>query len=280
MTTKDSSKSTMDKIMSGQVKQVPRWHFVVRNIILWTLGILCILAGALTVSLIIFTFANSALAMSGIAYQSFWQHTIVFVPLLWILGTLLFVGLFKLSVRHTNMGYKYSLISILLVSLIASIITGIGFYFIGVSHIIDDVLGSHFRAYHSVEKRQAQIFDNPERGIIIGNVIEVQEEHFVLVTPQGKQWVIINEQIPEVKKKFIAEGERFVILGKKVNDDIFIGCDLRNRKMAGASKQLQRQHMQQMKHKNCSGNTCVMHKHTNISPKNINVLVEKACTQK
>jgi hypothetical protein len=278
MSQKQPSKSAMDKIMSGQVKQVPRWHFVMRNIVLWTLGIMCVLFGAITVSLVIFTFANSALAMRGVAYQTFWQHIIVFVPLLWIFGTALFIGLFKLSIQHTKRGYKYSLTSILFVSFLLSIITGVGFYFLGVSHIIDDILGTHFRVYHSVEKRQAKVFENPDKGVVIGRVIEVGENEFTLITPSGMEWKILHTQIPDFKKEFIVEGSRFIVVGKKMNEEIFVACDIRNRKMVGSSKQIQQRHLQQ-RLKQCNQQPCHATQHIKMMPQNIDDIVKDACAQ-
>lgn len=272
MTDKHPSQNAMDKIMRGEVKQVPRWHFVVRNIVLWTLGILCILAGALTVSLIIFTFVNSAFAMRGIAYKSFWQHTIIFIPLLWIVGTLLFVGLFKFSVRHTNYGYKYPLLSILLVSFLSSVFIGIAFYFLGVSHMIDDILEMHFHTYHSVERRQARLFDNPEKGMLIGRIIQSDAESFMLVTPNGEKWRVMCGHVPQNKQHAIVDGSRFIVIGKKIDDDVFVACDVHKRGMFGINKGVQKKRMQKM---NCD-DAC-MHDHSRVLPRNIDILVQSAC---
>jgi len=279
MTDKNPSQNAMEKIMRGDVKQVPRWYFVMKNIALGIVGFLCIIAGALTVSLIIFTFANSAFSLREVVYHNFLQHMIIVLPMLWIAITILFVSLFNLFVRCMKRGYRYSLWIIIGINILLSVVIGVVFYFFGVSHVVDNMLGGHFRYYHSVESRQTQLFNNPEKGMIIGHTMECQDNHFTLVTQDGKKWHVISEHIPEFKQKVIVDGLRFVVIGKKVENNIFVACDIRKRKMIGGSGQLQRRRMENIQITDCKeGQTCIQ-QHIEHIPVNVERMVQSACTQ-
>ncbi len=276
MIEKNPTQSAMDKILQGEVKQIPRWHFVVKNIVLWFVGFLCIVAGALTVSLVIFTFANSAFVLRDISKHNFFQHIMIVLPLLWIIVTILFAALFDIFVRHTKKGYKYSLWLIILVNMFLSVIVGIAFYFFGISHIVDDMMNAHFRSYHSVEKRQAQLFNNPGKGVIIGHVTKCGDEYFTLVTSDNTQWHVIREHIIEFKQNKISDGQRFVVIGKVIDQGIFVACDIRMRGMSGSNRQLQRKRMEQV-HKNNFADVDSHKIRFGQMPQNMDVMIQEAC---
>jgi len=278
MTEKNPTQDTMDKIMSGEVRQVPRWHFIVKNIILWIVGFLCIVAGALTVSLIIFTFANGAFSLRGVAYHNFIQHIMIVLPILWIIITIIFVALFDFFVRCTRRGYRYSLWVVIGANILLSIVLGTVFYFLGISHVVDDMLGGHFRSYHSVERRQSQLFNKPDEGMVIGRTISCQDDHFTLVTSDGEKWHIMSKNIPEFKQKIITDGRRFVVIGKKIDDNIFVACDIRRRGMAGGSGQIRRKHMDKVQEIDCDGEKTCVH-HIEKMPTNIENAIQSACAQ-
>jgi hypothetical protein len=268
----------MDKIMRGDVRQVPRWHFVVKNSVLWIVGLGCVIAGALTVSLIIFTVANSAFILRDIAYYSFLQHVMIMLPLLWIFITILFVVLVELFVRHTKQGYKYSLWLIILVNMVLSAIVGVIFYSCGISHALDDVLDKRFRNYHSVERRQAHLFNDPEKGMIIGRVTKCEDDYFTLVTPDNTQWHVMRANIVEFKQHRINDGQRFVVVGKMIDDGLFIACDIRMRGMVGGNKQLQHRYMDEIHKTGCmDARTCKLH--SLRMPQNIEEIIRKSCEQ-
>lgn len=49
------SKTIIDRIKEGKVKQKPKWHFTAINILNWLIYIICILIGAASFSVILFS---------------------------------------------------------------------------------------------------------------------------------------------------------------------------------------------------------------------------------
>ncbi|MEN8252529.1 MAG: hypothetical protein ABFQ53_03050 [Patescibacteria group bacterium] len=277
MTKKKPSQDAMEKIMQGDVKQTPKWHFVVKNIALWLVGFVCIVAGALTISLIIFTIANSAFESRHIVRRNFVEHMLVVLPLLWILLTIMFVALFDIFVRKTKKGYKYSLWSIVLANILLSIVLGAVFYFAGISHVVDDALGERFGRYHSIDKRQASLFDNPESGVIFGDVVKSDDENFTIVTPEGKEWNVLSEYISNERKERIQVGKRMIVIGKKIDKDVFVACDVRGRGVMGERKGLRGEgRLQRLNNIQGCEENCELELRQNL-PKNIEEIVEKEC---
>ncbi len=276
MTEKNPSQSAMEKIMQGEVKQLPKWHFVVKNVVLWSVGILCMFAGALTVGMIIFTFANGAFSLRNIVNNTFGQHVMIVFPFLWVVIMAAFIALFDLFVRHTKRGYRYSLPVIIAINVGLSIILGTLFYFFGISHAIDDVLGGRFNHYHSVEKRQARLFNNPDKGVIIGRTLTSADDHFILVTHAGDQWYVISGYMPPQKKRMITKGQRVLVVGKKIDNDVFVACDVHNRGMVGANPRVRYKRMMDMQRINRANFENCPYKETN-SDAHIESMVKTAC---
>ncbi len=269
------SQNAMNEILQGKVKQTPKWYFVAKNIILWFIGGLCVVAGALTVSLIIFTFANSALFMRGVPHMNFVRHLIVILPLLWIIFASIFVILFDILVRHTKQGYKYSLVILIAANAVLSIAIGTIFYSCGISYVVDDIL-SHLHYYHSVESRQARMFDVPEEGIIVGRVIGCNNEYFTLVTPRGYKWYVMYENIPNLNSKDIIDGQIFMISGKKIDEDIFVACKIHKHGMRGDNPNVRNRHIKKIqKIHRSKEQICTCEKMSD----NIRQIVHSACVQ-
>lgn len=270
-----ASQNAMEKILQGNVKQVPKWRFVVKNIVLWFVGGLCVVAGALTVSLIIFTLANSALFTHHIPRINFLRHLMVVLPILWVSITILFIVFFDILVRRTKQGYRYSLSILMIINIVLSVLMGVIFYSCGISHVVDDLLG-RFRHYHSVESRQAQIFDAPDKGVVVGRVMGCDDEYFTLVTPRGRGWYVMYENVSGFKAGDIIDGQVLMVVGKKINDNIFAACDIHSRGMRGGNSQVRNRHMKRIqKVQGDKVQICTCEK---ISD-NVRQMVQTACTQ-
>ena len=269
------SQNALDKILQGEVKQTPGWYFVLKNVVLWFVGGLCIVAGALTVSLVIFTFANSALFIHNTPQISFLRHLTIVSPLFWIVLAIVFVVLFDILVRCTEQGYRYSVVILLIINFVLSIVIGMIFYSCGISHVVDDLLG-RFQYYHNVENRQSRIFDTPDKGVVVGRVIGCGDEYFTLVTPRGYKWHVMYENVSEFESNDIIDGQILMISGKKIDEGIFAACEIHKRDMRGESLSVRNKHMEKIQ-KVHSGKAqmCTCEKMSNA----VRQMVKTACVQ-
>ena len=233
MTENRAAQRAMEKIMKGEVKKRSRARFVAVNVLLWFFGALSVGAGALIVSIIIFTIANSDADLHHEIYGcAFPRMTFVAIGL-WVLLTGLFVILCDMSVRNTNRGYVYPLWLIVLSNVFLSLIFGVVFYKIGVSYDLDHMLGMHMRYYYDLDKRRAMLFNMPDKGIVMGQIIAHEPTYVVMLTPEQKLLAVTTDNLDEEKRAYLRENEQAVFLGKINEDGVFVACDMRTRQMSG-----------------------------------------------
>ena len=233
MTKVNASQKALEKIMKGEVKQRPRLFFVIKNILLWTFGILSMIAGALFVSVIIFTVMNSDMDLHREVYGYAISCITLCTVLVWFVLFGAFVILCDVSVRHTKRGYVYPLRVILLIHIGASILFGAVLYVTGIGCYVDDILGANMRFYYDVEKRRAASFHVPDKGFVMGRIVQRDDQVLEVVSPQGDQWTIAIANISPQKQEHLRDSEYAVFLGTVNDRNIFIACDVKMRNLSG-----------------------------------------------
>ncbi len=233
MTESKPSQKALERILKGEVKQKPRWFFVVKNILMWIFGGASILVGALFVSVIIYTVVNSDMDLHREIYGYFISYITLCMIFLWIFLTGVFVILCDVSVRHTDRGYIYPLYIIISIHIGLSIIVGVFLYAKGISCYVDDMLGSHMRYYYNVNKRRAVSFDLPERGILMGQIVRRNDNIVELMSTDGTLWVIAVDNIPTQKYADLQGSDHAIFLGNTNEKGVFIACDVKMRSING-----------------------------------------------
>lgn len=248
MTDSNASQKAMEKIMKGEVAPRSRWRFVVQNTFLWILGFLSILAGAIVVSVIIFTLANSDMDLYREIYgYMVSRFTLTFV-LLWILITGGFIALCDVAIRNTQRGYVYPLWLILVVDIFASVIIGFIFYTSGIGCMIDSTLGTYIAQYRDIEQRRVELFHKPEQGILMGRIIDVKEDYLEVATTNGDMWIVFIDELPECKSTQLTIGNQVVFAGQINDDHLFVACDVKIRNLYGITKELQKRQIEAIIH--------------------------------
>lgn len=240
---KKASQKALEKIMNGEVKQKPRCIFFFRNVALWILGLASVFAGAIAVSLIIFTVVNSDMDLYREVYGFAMSRFTIALIVIWMIITSVLLILSDYSLRSTKCGYRYPLWFILSIDILISLIFGSIFYFFGVGNYMDDVLSSHVGYYHNVEKRNSQFFHKPEKGILMGVVTHKLPKYVEVLTVNGDVWAVHMENISSSQSEKIHEGSRVVFAGTTEEEKVFVACDMRVRKMHGIHQGMHEKHM-------------------------------------
>lgn len=239
MVDSNASQKALEKIMKGKITQKSRWRFVVRNTFLWILGFFSVIAGAIVVSVIIFTLINSDMDLHREIYGYVMSGFTMLFIIVWIVITGGFMALCDMSIRNTRRGYIYPLWVILVGDVLLSIFFGSIFYFSGMGCFIDRVLGAHIYHYQDVETRRATLFHKPEHGILMGQIVDSVGNSLEVITQNGDMWIVFVDELPEYKITSLVEG-RYVVFAGQMNDEhLFVACDAKVRNMYGATKELQ-----------------------------------------
>jgi len=210
----------LGKIKKENIKPTPKWHFLLKNYIVWFLGVLSLLVGGVSFSVIIYLMRYNDWDIYEQLGESFISFTLLTMPYFWIISLVLFVCILLYNIKHTKKGYRYSLPFILSVNILFSMVLGILFYEIGISQSLDDVLGERAPLYSKIINRQLDYWSQPENGRLSGLVVEVgSSTDFLLVDFNQKEWNIKNEEESEMD---IVVGMPVRILGEKTSENDYL----------------------------------------------------------
>jgi hypothetical protein len=179
------------KIKSEKISPKPRWHFLLKDYVIWIAGALSLIVGALAVALIIYLLQTSGLSSYQETEKSFSEFILLNLPYFWLLFLGLFVFIVSYNFRHTGRGYRYSGLLLAGISIVSSIVLGIIFQSLGLGQKIDDVLGRRSPLYDRVMNPHVDFWSHPEEGRLAGLVVAVADNGYILVDRQREEWLLI-----------------------------------------------------------------------------------------
>lgn len=212
----------LGKIKEKKNDQKPKWHFLLKNYVIWGVGILALVIGGLAFSVIIYLLKYNDWS----AYRQINGNPLEFVlltlPYFWVVFMVLFVLIVNYDIKHTKKGYCYPLHSLVIVSIITSIILGGVFFRFGLGQVIDDVLGENAPFYEKIFNRQADFWSQPEEGRLAGMVLSKNgDTEFVILDINQNKWQVQFEQKENMPPFEIEIGHPIRFAGKKIEENIF-----------------------------------------------------------
>jgi heme/copper-type cytochrome/quinol oxidase subunit 2 len=188
------TEEVIKKIKEEKISPKPRWLFFLKNNIIWIMGMLSVIFGAVSFSLIIYLFEAGETLTTGNFGGSFWEIFLTIIPIFWLFFLGLFIFLAYLNLRKTKKGYKYSTSMIFFSSIFISMILGTMLYMFGVGQKFDDLLGRrvHPFFYRNFMNPHINFWSNPEEGRLSGIISEIKNDNSViLVDADFKEWKVV-----------------------------------------------------------------------------------------
>lgn len=209
----------LNKIKEEQVKPTPRWQFVLHNWLIWSLGLMALLVGALAFSVIIFMEVNTELWLAPHVGRGRLTFLLVTLPYAWIILLVLFVLLADYQLRSTKHGYKWGILWITTGSMLASAVLGVLFYMAGIGQSLDRAFLSHVPYYETIGNRRSQIMLQPEMGVVGGVIINVvDDDDFEMRSVDRTLWVVDSSDATLIGPVKILPGEHVIVVGKGKDD--------------------------------------------------------------
>ena len=209
----------LQKIKEEKIIPKPKWQFLLKNSIIWTLGILSLILGAISTSLIFYMLTGEESGFGPGGPRNF-EALFVIVPFFWIICLAIFAISVFYYIKHTKKGYKYSPKIIILAIIVISLVLGGALSALGVDRLVDDVLGERAPMYNHVINPRLDYWSNPEDGRLTGVI--VSEEKLVtyyLIDINGETWVTQVQDKNDSDK--IKIGHPVRLIGEKVGDHSF-----------------------------------------------------------
>lgn len=224
MSTKDLGKKVLDTIKKEKIKPKPRWEFLLKDYFVWSLFLVSVFIGSISVSVIIFIIEHENLFRFG--PENPIKDIMTTIPYFWLLTLLLFIFLAYLNFKHTKTGYRFNILKVFLLSVVVSLLLGSLLYFLGISEKVEERTYDRLPLYRNMmDKRGAKMF-SPEDGHLGGVIVRIEANRIELVSFGGKIWSVNLENINPEKKMFLELNSRIRFLGKIVGENEFEASDI------------------------------------------------------
>ena len=221
------SQKLLNEINTKQIKPSPRWHFVLKNYIFWSVFLMFIILGSVAFSIILYAATESdfdLLSSSGSKIEFLFS----ILPLLWILFLAIFFLVSIFGIRHTKTGYRYPLLKILSVNILLSVLLGVLFFYTGGAEKMERIFAENVPVYKSFEERMISRWSHPESGFLAGVILENRNNETILIEDfNGKQWEINIQNAVIRPRASLDLGEKTKIIGEVLEENIFAAQEIR-----------------------------------------------------
>ncbi len=223
----DLTNKILSRIESEEIKPDPRWQFVLKEDMFWTIWTLSVLIGAGAVIGIMYRLDNSGFKYYEITHDSFISFFYDALPILWIVVLGAIITLSYVNIRKTNKGYRYPLWLILCASVGASSVLGNILYIAGAGPIIDREISERFPAHRSIFMLESEKWIKPEKGLLAGDVFEFDEELQIAKIKDflGKEWTVETGGLfPNDIENLLLPGKIRIVGLPATSTDTFYAC--------------------------------------------------------
>jgi hypothetical protein len=223
------SESIIGKIKCEHIAPVPRWHFLFKGYAFWTFFTLSMILGSLSFSVIVHILNSGDLDIFNHLQGNIVTSAVMLLPYFWLLFLILFAVIAYINWKCTKQGYRFRRRWIVLGSVGLSMLFGSIFYALGMARETDILMARALPLYDkSKHDARMELWLQPENGLLVGKVTEVDEENNKLTIKDdgGKKWEIYDEQNFS-EKRFIKKGKVVKVIGKKKSESEFSAREIR-----------------------------------------------------
>jgi hypothetical protein len=125
MTMNDFSDSVEKEIEARGMTPRPRWHFLLKRSVFWSLAVASVLIGSIAFSVADYVFFDNEGITPASLLESPLEGIIQSIPFIWLFVFGLFSIVTYIGLRHTRTGYRYRTVGIVVGVLVATIGLGL-----------------------------------------------------------------------------------------------------------------------------------------------------------
>ncbi len=206
------SEQILNEIKQRRLSPRPRWQFLLLNSLWWLAAGLTVVAGGLSLALVINSFNTNDWAWAE--YNGGWLSLAIgALPLAWLAAGLGLSLFGEYNLHHTKNAYRWKPIWILLTVLILTSGLAFGLERSGLAEELDEVLSPNLPSFLLAPTDQEGFWNKPERGLISGKVVEEKPDSVILEDASGKTWQVEFEQEPDAPTPEQRLGKKIKVFG-------------------------------------------------------------------
>lgn len=212
----------IEEIKKQGIEPRPRWQFLLKRSVLWSLAVFSIVLGGIAIAIIIFTFIDHDASVRVYLQGSAVEDILLAIPYFWLVTLAVLTGVAKYAVRHTKFGYRYATTRIMAAVLIGGTVLGITLNVMDVAGSIQDFLVETVPAYDVLMYTSKDAWSRPEKGALGGTVTNIgNSEYFELLDFHKKTWRIDTRELQDHMNISVKQGMVIKIIGTQEDSSTF-----------------------------------------------------------
>lgn len=223
----EKSKSIIDKIKEKNIKQKPKWHFIIGNVLVWLLFITCVLIGAISFSIILFSVQQLDFDLISHMSHSRLELFLGLLPFFWIIGLIIFLIAAIFAFQKSERGYKFTWFRLLGFTTALSILTGTLFFISGGSQGLEKAFASKVNYYESIQQKKKKIWMKPEEGFLSGTIEKIVGDTIHLLDFNNNKWKVNYSNAFIAQRLTLEEGEQIKLVGNMIQENSFNANEVR-----------------------------------------------------
>ncbi len=219
-TSSEITEAVLLRIDREQIAPRPRWHFVLREGVVWSCGALSVGIGAVAVAATLFEIRFAWWDMYLATHESFLEFSLDALPFVWLVCIVLFASVTYASIRYTKKGYRYPVYILLVGSVVLSGVSGAVLYGVGLGEFFDEEVGYFVPMHRSLMDRERVRWLKLDQGRLAGIVREVpiSEGSLWLEGPDGVPYEININDFSQPDRTLLRTGEHVRVIGVPATD--------------------------------------------------------------
>jgi len=227
---KSSLKNTLlERIEQENHHPRSRWFFRSRECVIWFLWLITVIVGAAAFAVSFFVMTHYQYALYEATHANFLTFIISALPYIWLIVFAVMTFLAVYNLRHTKRGYRYSVPTVLMSSILVSFAAGSTLHFFGLSYAIDSYLGAQTAMYQSQDEVDIALWQRPSEGRLLGRQVHstaAPTQLIIFADESDTRWRMdVTELMPE-DIKLLQQKKPVRVLGVVTEADynIFHAC--------------------------------------------------------
>jgi hypothetical protein len=208
------SKKIIEKIKKEKIQQIPKWYFVVPNILIWLGFAIFVFVGAVAFSIILLSIQQTDFNLVSHMSHSRVELFLGLLPFFWIITLLIFLAAAIFTFKKSKKGYKFGWPRLLSLSTAASFLLGILFFIGGGSGLLENTFAEQVSYYECLQEKKQKIWMRPEEGFLSGTIEKVDMDRLQLIDFNNKKWDIDYGDAVIAPPVFLEKGEQVKLIGK------------------------------------------------------------------
>lgn len=216
------SNKILQSIKDNKILPIPKWQILLRNRVIISLAIVGTVLGVISIAVLLHIWFSPFESTGQSGIFSLLEN----IPFLWIFVMILFMLIAYHNFIHTDGGYRWKTLKILIAAVACSIIVGMALFLGGIGRVINSSLLSTVPGYAQFGDLRGRRWMSVEAGRLAGRVISIQSTtSFILRDIYGEIWnVKVLPEEDSIQK--VTTGSFVRILGDQESEGVFKASEI------------------------------------------------------